>query len=265
MLPRRCLKRVAQARWPVRGFEPQGPSPAPSVTIQDHDPPGRTSPARTRKAGRSGTLSVDVHPRIVRRSPSPPAPARAGTARRSPWSCRARRSGCRTRTRRTTLRRVRRPAPWWPMRSAPGAACPRSPAKPQQPQVSGTVTDSATASATPRRESFIPIRVDEQVGCSAIAGPSGSPPVAAAPALRRTRPRRRSAAPRTAVGGGDLALQHLPQPLGAGRRVTDDRQFTLPAGRPQRGQHPAGHLGVAGLHSLGRQGVPQHRSGRSAG
>ena len=47
---------------------------------------------------------------------------------------------------------------------------PRSPAKPQQPQVSGTVTDSATASATPRRASFIPIRVDEQVGCSAIAG-----------------------------------------------------------------------------------------------
>ena len=45
-----------------------------------------------------------------------------------------------------------------------GCSRPRSPAKPQQPQVSGTVTDSATASATSRSESFMPIRVDEQVG-----------------------------------------------------------------------------------------------------
>jgi L-lactate dehydrogenase complex protein LldF len=28
------------------------------------------------------------------------------------------------------------------------------------------------------------------------------------------------------VGSGDLAFQHLPQPFGAGRRVTDDRHFT---------------------------------------
>ena len=36
--------------------------------------------------------------------------------RRSPWSCRARRSGCRTRMRRSVPPRVRRPAAWLPMR-----------------------------------------------------------------------------------------------------------------------------------------------------
>jgi hypothetical protein len=62
VLPRRCLARAAQVRWPVRGFEPKGLSPAPDVTTQDHDPPGRTSPAHTRKAGRSCTVSVDGSP-----------------------------------------------------------------------------------------------------------------------------------------------------------------------------------------------------------
>ena len=53
---------------------------------------------------------------LIRRWPSRPAPARADTAARSPWSCRARRSGCRTRTRRNVPPRVPRPAPWLPTR-----------------------------------------------------------------------------------------------------------------------------------------------------
>ena len=48
-----------------------------------------------------------------------------------------------------------------------GCSSPRSPANAQQPQLSGTVTESATASATRRSVSLSPIRVDEQVGCSA--------------------------------------------------------------------------------------------------
>src|SRR6476661_7293222 len=48
-----------------------------------------------------------------------------------------------------------------------GCSSPRSPANAQQPQSTGTVTVSATASATRRSVSASPIRVAEQVGCSA--------------------------------------------------------------------------------------------------
>ena len=101
-----------------------------------HRPPGDVPPLTP---GRSGSTP---------HSPSRPAPARAGTALRSPWSCPARRCGCRTRRRRTSPKPPRLLGLSSPMRSAPGAACPRSPANPQHPQLSGTVTDSATASAT---------------------------------------------------------------------------------------------------------------------
>ena len=56
-------------------------------------------------------------------------------------------------------------------------------------------------------------------------------------------------------------LQHLPQPLGARRRVHDDGQLALAGGRPQRGQHPGRHLLEAAAHALGlpRRAAAQRR------
>ena len=56
-------------------------------------------------------------------------------------------------------------------------------------------------------------------------------------------------------------LQHLPQPLGAGRRVADDRQPALAGGRPQRGQHAAAISSWPRCMPLDFHGVPQHSDG----
>ena len=140
-------------------------------------------------------------------------------------------------------RQSRPPAPWWRTRSAPGAASPGRRRSRSSPRSSGTVTDSATAPAHRCSESFIPIRVDEQVGCSAIAGTLRVTTIGAAPArstnaTASTMRRRRDSARRR----GHLALQHLPQTLGAGGRVTDDRQLALPADAAHSArQHLADH------------------------
>ena len=188
--------------------------------------PRRQLPARPAEKWRGPGRESARTPGVRGRWPSPPTPARAGTRARWPGSCPARRCGCRRRRRRIAgldLRRLalRRRCGQLRVQHARGRR--RSA---QQPQLAGTVTESATASATDRSVSFSPIWVDEQVGCRAIADPcavdvepgqhvlgdvcggvddpqtrevtrprSRSPACAAAPRCTRTRRRRSAARP----------------------------------------------------------------------
>ena len=145
---RRLDVAVRLARQGQRGLDFQrscttttrGSLSAPEVTHQPRRPPQIRGGRRVRGYGTAATRAA----RSPRRAPR----ARAGTAGRWPGSCPSRRCGCRRRTRRGRAGRSRRPARRWRAAVSSGCSSPRSPAKAQQPQLSGTVTSSATASAS---------------------------------------------------------------------------------------------------------------------